>query len=208
MYNKHRFAIPGIRTISVRAFEIATALLVAIAAVIAFPDATTGAQAADRSKPPGVEASVGGFTIRRLTSPVTIDGKTWIAIEPIIGEQTVRSPNGQFTITLEEASSVEVVHFRISFAGDGRPPVQIDPGTAVYAFITPDSRWIVNGTLEITDVTNWRKYSLSKVFNIGPYVILKAISADGRQLFISQQDCPFDCRNFPIKYFEIGFPTS
>ena len=181
--------------------------LIAIAMLLVIPLATNGSQAVDRSMPPRVEASAGGFTIRSLTGPVTIDGKAWIAVGPIFSTGTVRAPNGQFAITLAEASSVEVVHFRITFAEGGRPPVQIDPGTAVYAYITPDSRWIINGTLEFTDVRNWQKYSLSKAFNIEPFVVLKAISSDGRRLFISQQDCAFDCRNFPNKYYEITFPT-
>jgi hypothetical protein len=35
---------------------------------------------------------------------------------------------------------------------------------------------------------------------------LRAISADGRRLFISQRDCPFDCRNVPEKFYEIQLP--
>ena len=161
----------------------------------------------DRSQPPRVEASAGGFTVRRLDSPISVDGKIWIAVKPIIGAQTVRAPNRQFAIKLEEASSVEVVHFRVRFIQNNGSAVLIAPGTAIYSFITPDSRWIINGTLEAIDVREWRAYSLSKAFSIEPYVIPDAISADGRRLLISQRPCWVDCGSSPAKYYEIGFPA-
>jgi hypothetical protein len=195
------------RTVDAHRIWSAIGLLAVMAGVTVWPEATARAQAVDRFQPPRVEASAPGFTVHRLSSPVTIDGQTWIAVQPIIGAQTVRAPNGEFAITLEETTSVEIVHFRILFTASGVAPVQVDPGLAVYAFITPDSRWIISGTLEVIDVKNWRKYSLSKAFNIAPYVIVRAISRDGQRLVISQQDCPFDCRNFPDQYYEIRFPT-
>lgn len=180
--------------------------LAALTGMGQFADLKATPQAPDRSKPPRIEEVGAGFTVRRLDQPAVVDGRTWLAIEPIIGTQTVRAPNGQFTVSLEEASSVEIVLFRISFTEGRSAPVQLDPGTAVYGFITPDSRWIITGTLEVIDVRNWRKYSLSKAFNLEPFVRLRAISPDGRRLFISQQDCPFDCRNIPEKYYEVQLP--
>ena len=189
-------------------WRISTALtlVMAVSADIITASAAAGVQAVDRSQPPRVETAAGGFTVVRLDNPVTIDGKTWTAVKPISEARTLRAPNGQFAITLEEATSVEVVHFRVWFTGAAGPRVQLDPGNAVYAFITPDSRWIISGTLEVVDVRNWRAYSLSKVFNIQPYVILRAVSRDGRRLFISQQPCPFDCQGVPGTYYEIGLP--
>jgi hypothetical protein len=206
MTKKFRLAILRSRAVRVRSLGRRMLLLSVMTGIAWLSNLAATPQAVDRSRPPRIEESAGGFTARRLTEPVAVDGRTWIAVEPIIGKQTVRAPNDQFSITLEESGSVEVVHFRIAFTEGRDAPVQLDPGTAVYAFITPDSRWIITGTLEAIDVRNWRKYSLSKAFNIEPFVGLRAISADGRRLFISQRDCPFDCRNVPEKFYEIQLP--
>ena len=169
--------------------------------------ATQPRQGVDRSKAPTVEASAGGFTVRRLISPVAIDGRNWIAVPPLNARQTVRAPNGQFTLTLEEASNNDTVRFRIYFAEAGGARVELDPGGAVYVSITSDSRWIFIDPIDVVDVRTWRRYSLSKLFNIGRYVSI-AISADGRRLFVSRQPCPFDCQGIPNEYFEIRFPAA
>jgi hypothetical protein len=51
-------------------------------------------------------------------------------------------------------------------------------------------------------------HSLSQAFNIEPYVLLRAISSDGRRLLVSRQDCPFDCRNTRNEYYEVGLPAA
>jgi hypothetical protein len=200
-------AAPRVSRVELRALVLAVVLLAVIAAMTPLRGAASAMQAIDRSQPPRVEASAGGFTARRLDNPITVDGRVWIPVKEIIGVQTVRAPSRQFAIKLEEASSVEVGHFRVWFIQNDGTAVLIAPGTAIYSFITPDSRWIINGTLEAIDVRDWRAYSLSKAFNIEPYVILDAISADGRRLLISQRPCWVDCGSFPAKYYEIGFPA-
>jgi hypothetical protein len=159
----------------------------------------------DRAKPPAVEASPRGITVRRLTAPVTIDGRNWIAAEPIIGSQTVRAPNGQFSLTLEDAKEPgDLARFRLSYTAGG-PRIPLDPHVT-YAYITPDSRWIVMEPIDVIDVTNWRRYSLSKTFEVTPYVLIRAISADARRLYVIRQPCPFDCRDFPNDHYEITLP--
>jgi hypothetical protein len=184
---------------------IVFAALISLAAV---PGAAQDPPRADRSKPPSAANAPAGFTVRRLSGPVPIDGRTWIAIETASAAGRLRAPDARFTLTLEEAKdhAGDVVRFRIFFTEGGGARVQLDPGVAAYAYITPDSRWIVSDPLEVVDVRTWRKYSLSKSFKIDPYIVPRAISADGRRLFISRQACPFDCQNIPHEYFEIGFP--
>lgn len=168
------------------------------------------ARAAFRKKPGalGWVVAAEGFTVRRLMEPVAIDGRTWIAIDSVSATGPLRAPNGQFTLTLEEAKehAGDVVRFRVFFA-EGARRIQLDPGVAAYAYISPDSRWIVSDPLEIVDVLNWRRYSLSTLFKIDPYVVLRAISADRRRLYVSRQPCAFDCQHLPHEYFEIGFPS-
>ena len=168
---------------------------------------TNAAPRVDRSKPPETAEPGAEFTVRRLSEPPAVDGRTWMMISQVSAARSLRAPNGQFTLTLEESTSVEVVHFRVYFTEGAGPRVQIDPGSAAYAFLSPDSRWIIVGPLEVIDVTNWRRYSLSSTFKIDPYVVLRAISSDGRRLVISRQDCPFDCRNAPDEYYEIALPA-
>lgn len=180
--------------------------MILIAAIIGLSLVQAGR--VDRSMPPRVVASADGFTVRRLMEPVAIDGRAWIAIDSVSAAGPVRAPNGRFTLTLEEAKehAGDVVRFRVFFA-EGARRIQLDPDVAAYAYISPDSRWIVTDPLEIVDVLTWRQYSLSKSFEISPYVVLKAISADGGRLFIARQACAFDCPNIPLEYFEIAFPS-
>jgi hypothetical protein len=185
---------------------ILLAVCIGLATVRAAPQ---GAPRIDRSKPPSVVNSADGFTVRPLSGPVTVDGRAWIAIESVSAPGPLRAPNGRFTLTLEEAKdhAGDVVRFRIVFTDGGGARVPLDPDVAAYAYITPDSRWIVSEPLEVVDVVNWRRYSLSKSFKVDNYVVLRAISADGRRLFISRQACPFDCQHIPPEYFEIVFPS-
>ena len=197
--------------VSCVAEQVPMSRLIVVAAIIALATAEVVAQGTvrgDRSQPPGVAASTEGFTVRQLTAPVTIDGRAWIAIESVSTAGSLWAPNGRFTLTLEEAKdhTGDVVRFRVFFTEGGGGRIQLEPEVAAYAFISPDSRWIVSDPLEVIDVLNWRRYSLSKSFKINPYVVLKAISADGRRLFITRHVCPFDCQNIPLEYFEIGFP--
>jgi hypothetical protein len=206
MANNCRLSVPRIGTCHLRSIGSAIVFFAAMAGSTALPVATQGTQLVDRSKPPIVETSAGGFSVRRLSSLVAVDGRAWIEVPAIVGRQTVRASNGRFTLTLEEASSDDLVRFRVYFTESGGARIQLDPGGAVYASITSDSRWIFIDPIDIVDVRAWRRYNLSKLFNIDRYVMARAISADGRRLFISTQPCPFDCQGFPNDYYEIGFP--
>src|SRR5262245_1213925 len=126
--------------------------LAVIVAMTPLRGASPATQTVDRSQPPHIEASAGGFTVRRLDKPITVDGRTWIAVNRIIRAKTVRAPNGQFTLTLEEASAHDLVQFRVYFAEQGRGRVELDPGEAVYTVITSDSRWILIDPIDIVDV--------------------------------------------------------
>ncbi len=164
----------------------------------------------DRSQPPRVEGGAGGFTIHHLTGPpgpIALDSGAWRTVSPDMEAKTITAPSGQFALRLEKATSDDITFFRIWLTAGSRTPVQIDLGTATYAYITPDSRWIITGTLEAIDVQHWRRYSLSRSLNIEPWVMLRAISADGRRLLVSRQPCAFDCQAAPVDYYELVFPV-
>lgn len=176
--------------------------------LLAFPIALGLAQAGDRSMPPRAAEGTGGFTIRRLAEAPVIDGRTWIEThDQVMTTGTSRAPNGQFTLIMEDAPDRggDVARFAIYFSDGRAPRVLLDPDVA-YTYISPDSRWIISEPLEAIDVTTWIKYSLSKAFNIEPYVVMRAISPDRRRLYISRQACPFDCRHIPDEHYEIRFP--
>jgi hypothetical protein len=179
-------------------------VLVIIAGVLSGETPMT--QGGDRSKAPPVEPSSGGFTIRRLAGPVTLDGRTWIAVDPIVGTMTVNSANGQFTLSLVAPNDEgDVRRWRLRFADRGGEAVTL-ADVVSYTYVTNDSRWILFEPIDVVDVRTWRRYGLSKAFGIAPYAGPRAISADGRRLIISRRDCPFDCPGEPVEYFEIGFP--
>jgi len=173
------------------------------------PAAAPGAQRVDRSKSPAIEASAGEFTIRRLSGPVTIDGKTWVAVTTIIGTQTVRAPNGEFTLSLGEPNDDgDVRRFPLALAERGGTPAALTSDVVSYAFVTSDSRWIFFEPLDVIDVRTWRRYDLAKAFGIQNYIVPEAISANGQRLTIARRDCPFDCRGLPTEYYEIRFPPN
>jgi hypothetical protein len=75
--------------------------------------------------------------------------------------------------------------------------------------ITQDSRWIVTLLqLSAIDVVNWRQYNLRELLEVDGYPNVRAVSADGRRLFVATQPCPFDCRDAPNPnpYHEIRLP--
>jgi hypothetical protein len=167
---------------------------------------TPSGQGGDRSKTPPVEPSSGGFTIRRLTGPVTVDGRTWIAVDPIFGPRTVTSANGRFTLSLDRPNDAgDVRRWRLQFDERGGGPVTLADAVA-YTYVTSDSRWIFVEPLDVVDVRTWRRYALSKALGIKQYAVPRAISADGRRLVISRRNCAFDCPGEPEEYYEIGFP--
>jgi hypothetical protein len=170
--------------------------------------AALATQSVDRSRPPTFFDGDGGFTVRRLADPISVDGRNWIEVRSIATGKGFRAPNGAFTLTFRElADSGELVRDRVFFAEGTRVPVEIERAST-YTYVTPDSRWIVLEPIEVIDVTTWRRYSLSKVFKIEPFVVLRAISSDRRRLYLSRQPCPFDCQHLPHEYYEITFPLT
>ena len=99
-------------------------------------------QPIDRSKPPAVVSSTGGFTSRRLTALPDIDGRNWIAAAKVFGPARVSAPNGRFTLTLEAAKPNEdtgdLAGFRLYFAEGPAPAVEIGPAFTNFVFVTGD----------------------------------------------------------------------
>jgi hypothetical protein len=165
------------------------------------------AQSVDRSKPPTDEASAGGFTIRRISAPIIVDGEQWIAAQPNwSGEQLVNASAGQFAISLAQPNEEgDVVRSHLTFSEPGGKPVSLSPGVVSYAFIARN-RWIFYEPIEVVDTRTWRRYSLSKRFDVRPYVAPLAVSANGQRLIFSRRECPVDCPKVDTEYFEIEFP--
>jgi hypothetical protein len=143
--------------------------------------------------------------VRQLPALPAIDGRAWIAAGGSDGG-THAAPNGQFSVILEDdpANSGEVLRFKVFFAETGRPRVELNPGLALYAWISPDSRWIFIDPLDAIDVRTWRRFPVLEHTNRG-FVVIHAISQDGKRLLITEQDCPFDCP-IPRKNYEVAFP--
>jgi len=186
-------------------------LLTAVTIVVGITVALSGSKAtmqnADRSRTPSVDRSAGGFTLRRLSGPVAGDGRTWIAVNPTMGTSTVHQQDARFTVSLvTPTDDGDVRRWRLQFTEEGGGPVTLaDAVSCVY--VTPDSRWISFEPVDVIDVRTWRRYGLSRTFGIEPYVVLNAISADGRRL-VFRRGCTFDCFDVPEEYYELGFPSA
>jgi hypothetical protein len=184
-----------------------------VSACLVLACAAPGARQVDRSTPPTIVKSAGGFTVSRLSAPPEIDGRTWIDPNIIYGPRKVSAPNGRFTLTLEEAKPNEdtgdLAGLRLYFAEAPAKPVEIGPPFTNAVFVTPDWRWFFPLVqFDAIDVVNWRRYSLSESLHIDGFINIAAVSADGRRLFVTTQPCPFDCQNVPNPnpYYEVRLP--
>jgi hypothetical protein len=173
--------------------------------------ATTAPAAAlpDRSRPPPVVDSSGGFTMHRLDGPVKVDGQLWLPVNTIRGGQTVTAPNGWFTVSLTDPNDEgDIERYRAVFAWGNGDAISLVPDVTSFAFLTGDSRWIFLEPLDVVDLKTWRRYRLGQLFGMAPNMSLQAISADGMHLVVRHQKCAVDCRYSPDEYFEIQFSGS
>jgi len=183
-------------------------MAVLIVVVASLSIAATVRQRVDRSRPPALQTSAPGFTVRRLTGPVAVDGTTWNAAEPMSSTDTIFAQSGGFALSLSDPTDEgDLERFQLAFADGSGPPVSLSEYPVSYVYLTRDSRWIFFEPLQVVDVKNWRHYDLSKALDIRPYIVPDAISADGRRLVVWRRDCPFDCPGIPREYFEIGLPA-
>jgi hypothetical protein len=181
------------------------ASILALIAVVSVPAAA--AQTVDRSAPPVVQEAAPGFSVRRLPGPITIDGQNWIAVNPVVGIQTVFARSGEFALSFADpVDDGDVERFQLTLVDNGGRRVLLSQDAVSYVYVTPDSRWIFIEPLEVIDVRTWRRYRLSRLFGIDPYVLPEAISSDGRRVIIRRQMCAFDCQGSPVEYYEVGLP--
>lgn len=166
------------------------------------------AQGVDRSMPPSLDTSTGGFTITRLSAAVVIDGQRWVAAQPNFGgEQLVNATSGQFAVMLREPNdSGDVRRYGATFKEPGRDPVSLTPDAVSWALLA-DNRWILLESLDIIDIRAWRRYSLAKQSGIAPHASPVAVSADGRRVVIARRDCAVDCTDIKPEYFEMRLPA-
>lgn len=166
------------------------------------------AQGIDRSMPPALDTSTGGFTITRLSAPVVIDGQRWIAAQPYFGgEHVVNATSGQFAVMLRDPNdSGDVRRFRATFRELGRSPVSLTPDAVSWALLA-DNRWILLESLDVIDTRAWRRYSLAKQSGIAPHASPVAVSADGQRVVIARRDCALDCADIKPEYSEIRLPA-
>ena len=81
------------------------------------------AQQPDRSQPPLVSDSAGGFVLRRLEAPVTPDGKNWLRAEHRSDIGTIQARDKSFAVTLgDRGEEGDVVRFRATFTPAGGRP--------------------------------------------------------------------------------------
>ena len=84
--------------------------------------------------------------------------------------------------------------------------VRIDAGFTAWVFVTPDARYIITEPLYALDVRNWTQYALFEALQIPNYVMMDAISENGRRLLVSRRDCAMDCKEKRVEYYELILP--
>jgi len=168
-----------------------------------------GAQGSQDSKPPVVFREAGGFRARRIANPPAIDGRDWIAADVVSGDAstTVQANNRTFSISFKEAGADtgDFERYQLYLRRGRSSPVRIDDGFTGWVYVTPDSRYVFTEPLYVLDVRRWKQYPLFDVLDIQNYTSIKAISGDGRRLFVSRSDCALDCRN-ESEYYELTLP--
>jgi hypothetical protein len=163
----------------------------------------------DRSKPPLLAASTAGFSVRHLATVPTIDGKLWLAVQPVREPRSIAAPGGQFVVSLSEPTGEgDVLRYRLTYTEQGGSPVSLASDVVSYVLVAGNSRWIFFEPLEVIDVARWHRYSLSSQLGTSPYVSPQAISADGRRLIVQRRGCAVDCQNLPTEYYEVELPAN
>jgi hypothetical protein len=166
----------------------------------------------DRSTPPTGMRGAGAFTARKLWGSPVIDGQRWVTANVQIGPApaVLRAPNGHFTLTLADAGSDtgDFERYQVLFADAARPPVRIDSRFSGWAYITPDSRYVITEPLFVLDVLAWQQYALHDALAIQNYTSIEAISSDSRRLPVSRRDCAMDCREASAEheYYVLALP--
>jgi hypothetical protein len=160
--------------------------------------ATWGHTSQERGRlPPPVTMAAGQFTAVQVDREPAIDGKEWIAADvrtPFLDH--VVNPTRSFSLTFTDCGDHDgdFERCQLLFRGGGGRPVRIDNGYTGWVYVTPDRRYIFTEPLYALDVRAWKQYAVFDALHIPNYVSIRAISRDGRRLFISRTDCPMDCR--------------
>jgi hypothetical protein len=152
----------------------------------------------------------GGFSARRLATAPTIDGRLWIEADVKVDEPAPwRPPKANYTLRFTDMDEEgDIQRWALTFERPGSRPVSLTAGGKTgFAYVTPDTRFIFMEPLIVVDVRRWRRYALYSALGIEPYVVIEAISRDGRRLLVSHRECAFDCPDRPVTYFEVTLPS-
>lgn len=162
----------------------------------------------DRSQPPTPAAPTAGFSLRRLSGPVTIDRATWFPPALVDGTAVASQSRPAFVLTLSDPNDKgDVRRWRARFTTRDSAPVTLAEATS-YAHVTIDQRWIVLEPIDVIDVRQWRRYGLSQAYGVTPYVTLRATSGDRLRLVFSRRACAVDCPGTTEEYFELTLPAA
>ena len=182
-----------------------------VALVATWVETASLAQIPDVTKPPPILKSAGQFSATRLSRPPVIDGRAWIAanVQTTSSPGRVPLPTQGFSLTLTDCGdhNGDFERCQLLFRRGRATPVRIDELTG-WVFVTPDGRYIITEPLSVLDVREWKQYWLFEALNIPNYTSIKAISRDGKRLFISRRDCAMDCRGVGVEdeYYELILP--
>lgn len=151
---------------------------------------------------------VGLFTATRIPEP-PIDGREWVAAEvqtdPV--PAVFRAPNGQFWLTLvpRRRNTGDFVRYELVFEGRETAAIRVAELTG-WVYVTPDSRYVISEPLFVLDVSAWTEYALHDALDISNHTWVQAVSHDGKRLLVARTDCPMDCPEQQVEYYEVTLP--
>jgi hypothetical protein len=120
--------------------------------------------------------------------------------------QCMQSERSASLLEEPDEDTGDVVRYELYLQRDQGTPVRIDGDFTAWVYVTPDNRYVFTEPLYALDVREWKQYRLFDVLGIQNYTSIEAISSDGRRLLVSRRDCPFDCDNQRLEYYELTLP--
>jgi hypothetical protein len=155
-------------------------------------------------KPPPLEKTPIGFQKKELPSNPLERSQYWEKAQASEGTP-LNASNGEFSLKFGGSEPIgDLMRSIVVFEKRGQS-IQLTAAVA-WAYITPDSRYVIWEPLTILDVKAWKKYDVSEDIDIPNYVTIEGIGRDHKRLLISWVDGIYEGAIKNLKWYEITLP--
>ncbi len=147
---------------------------------------------------------------RELNSNPLINSSGWQKAKAINGHhlQRIQAPNGTFSLKFEPANedTGDFERYFLIFEKNGQK-IRIDQGFTAWAYITPDSRYVITEPLYLFDANKQVTVDLSKELAISNYVQIEGVALDYKRLLVSRINAAMEgMGDQKPEWFEISLP--